>query len=159
MHRVQFASSRDICSCDACRQKTQYATGTGGTKTQFRVNAQGHVCCREDDPCAACRRACAEPEDNGGDGGGRHDGGDLDTYRAPDPYDLAGLRVASATPESTFEDGWKAERLRELDAERARRDGGPATNPRPRLTVAELSMYAPPDSYRIALDKMRSEAR
>ena len=88
-----------------------------------------------------------------------HDGGDLDTYRAPDPYQLAGLRAASATPESTFEVGWKAERLRELDAERTRRDAGAAAYPRLRLTAAELSPYAAPDGYRIALDKMRSEAR
>jgi hypothetical protein len=79
-----------------------------------------------------------------------------EAFAAPDPYaaDIAKLRAAAATPASTFEAGWKADRLATLDAERA---AGAALKPgKPaRLTAAESSTYAPPNGYRIALDAMK----
>jgi hypothetical protein len=61
---------------------------------------------------------------------------------------LAKLRSAA---ESSFAQEWKAQRLRDLEAEAARR---PAP-PEPRLTAAELKSYAAPNSYQIAIDAMR----
>jgi len=76
----------------------------------------------------------------------------------PDPYadGLSRLKAASATPFSAFEDEWKADRLRDLTVEHARFAAAIAARPTPRLTVAEESKYAAPDSYKLALDKMRS---
>ena len=81
-----------------------------------------------------------------------------DHYAPPDPYenDLKKLRAAATTPLSTFEERYKAERLRELEAEYAERDAlRPAQRPEPRVT--DLSAFVPPDPYRAALDKMKED--
>ena len=67
-------------------------------------------------------------------------------YTPPDSYapGIATLRAASSTPESRFEDQWKADRLRELEVEHRSLD---ALAPEARLTAAELAQYAPPDPY------------
>ena len=82
----------------------------------------------------------------------------------PNPYDadLKKLRAANAMPALTFEDQYKAARLCELDAEGARLAAHIEATPFPRLSAAEaadLATYAPPDSYKAGLDKMRSEGR
>jgi hypothetical protein len=79
-------------------------------------------------------------------------------YLPPDPYakDLAALRAAEATPESTFEEEWKKRRLSEFEAEARQRDAHIATHPSPpRLTTAELKTYAPPDPWKADLEKLR----
>jgi hypothetical protein len=58
------------------------------------------------------------------------------------------MRAANTTPAVTFEDQYKAVRLRELYAEGARLALHIAAIPFPRLSVAEaaeLATYAPPD--------------
>jgi hypothetical protein len=86
-----------------------------------------------------------------------------DLLAAPDPYaeGLKQLRAAAATPESTFEQRWKEDRLAALDAEYQRWNAHVREHPSPRLTDAEeaSSSYAPPDPYKAGLDKMRSEGR
>ena len=53
-----------------------------------------------------------------------------------------------------------AERTRELAEEYADVARWMAQQPAPRLmTAEELKQYEPPNSYQIALDKMRSESR
>jgi hypothetical protein len=74
----------------------------------------------------------------------------------PNPYEeaLKRLRAASVTPESSFADRYREARLAEFAAEWA----SPASAaPRPRLT--SLAEFEPPDPYRLALEKMRSENR
>jgi hypothetical protein len=144
-----FKTTASTCSCDECRLKRLHAANTKGTKTQFRANAQGHVCCREDDPCAA---------HNGNSDTAtlrttQHEEEPPMTYAPPDPYQgVATLKAASAAPESTFEDRWKADRLQALDAERARSDAANAAVPRLKvLTAEELAPYAAPNGYDIAL--------
>lgn len=81
-------------------------------------------------------------------------------YTPIDPYaaGLAKIRAASATPESTFAERYAAERTREFAEMRASSTASPRVQPR-RLTTAEAAQYTPPDPYRPALDKMRSEQR
>jgi hypothetical protein len=69
-----------------------------------------------------------------------------------DPYRkaLAEMRAAAATDASTFEDGYKADRLRALDAEYARRDA------EPRLTVLDAAdLVKAPDAYAAGLKLLR----
>jgi len=83
-------------------------------------------------------------------------------YAPPDPCTepLKQLRAAAtAAPEQTFEDRWKADRLRAMNATRAVLDANPVSIPR--LTAAEraeLAAYAPPDGYGLALKALK-EAR
>jgi hypothetical protein len=79
----------------------------------------------------------------------------------PDGYaqGIAAMRAARATPQSIFEERYKADRLRELEEEYADAERRPAPQPAPRLTAAELAAAEPPNGYQIALDKMRSESR
>ncbi len=69
-------------------------------------------------------------------------------YAAPNPYTpgLTALRAAAATPESTFEDRYKAERLAALDAEYARFASSIEADPLP-LRTAEAA-FPTPDPYR-----------
>lgn len=67
-------------------------------------------------------------------------------------HDLAALRAATSTPESTFEEKLKADRMRAVTATRAALD---AESPAPRLTTAELSAFTAPDPYRDGLSKLR----
>jgi hypothetical protein len=87
----------------------------------------------------------------------------LESFAPPDAYQkgLEALRAAaSRSTEPNFEDGWKAERARELQAQRDRMTAHVAAHPAPpRLTTAEVNNYAPPDPYKADLDKMRSERR
>lgn len=80
---------------------------------------------------------------------------------SPDPYakDLAALRAASATPLSTFEAEWKAERTREFERTRATLDAEPLE---PRLTAAERAEVPdPPNPWKegIALLRERDARR
>jgi hypothetical protein len=90
---------------------------------------------------------------------------DANDYRPPDPYtrDLAALCAAETTTPSAFEATWKAQRQRELDAERARHAAARAATPRPRLTAAEAAAennkYHAPDSYALALQRAKEERR
>jgi hypothetical protein len=72
---------------------------------------------------------------------------------------LKKLRAASSTPERSFEELWKAARLRALEIEHAAIEAQIAANPFPRLTAAELAPYAAPDPYKAGLDKMRAKKR
>jgi hypothetical protein len=70
----------------------------------------------------------------------------------PDPYalGLAALRTARATPESRFEDTYKAARLAEFEAEHAAPVEGFRT-----ATADDLAPYAAPDSYAAGLAALR----
>lgn len=75
----------------------------------------------------------------------------IDPYAEP----LKQMRAAAATPESTFEVRWKAERLAALAAEQQRRD---AERHEPRFVAAEdLAKYRAPDSYAAALKALREK--
>ena len=65
-----------------------------------------------------------------------------DDYVPPDPYatGLTTLRLATSTPESRFEDEFKADRLAEVER-------FVALDPLPRLREDELRKYVPPDPY------------
>ena len=81
------------------------------------------------------------------------------TYVAPDPYreGLAKLKAASSTPESRFEDEYKASRMRELLATREALDAEP---PPPRLTAAEeaaLAAAAPPNPYAAGIKALQEK--
>jgi len=80
-------------------------------------------------------------------------------YAPPDPYaaGLAQLRAATATPLSTFEDQYKASRLRELAAEYDRAAAHLEVNPSPRLTAAEATEYAAPNPYEAGLKALRAK--
>lgn len=79
-----------------------------------------------------------------------------DPYAPIDGYGaaLAKLRAASATPERTFAERYREARLAEFAAEQA---GAPRASQRSRLT--NLTEFEPPDSYSLALDKMRNGNR
>jgi len=86
------------------------------------------------------------------------------TFRAldctpPNPYThgLTALRAATATPESTFEDRWKAERLAALSTEHRDIAASIAAAPQPRLTAAQVAEFAPPNSYQVALAAMKED--
>ena len=90
-----------------------------------------------------------------------------ESFAPPDGYreGVKALRAAEATahlsPEArlkAFEDEYKRQRTEEFARTRAALDSKPP-EPRPRLTPAELSAYTPPDPYKLALDKRRSEGR
>jgi hypothetical protein len=83
------------------------------------------------------------------------------TYEPPDSYapHLARLRAAAATPESRFAERYKAERLRALELEYAAAALRAAQEPEPRITAAPLAKYAPPNGYKIALDKLKETRR
>jgi hypothetical protein len=123
--------------------------------TQFRTHENGGVCCDSPDPknrCAKCQAHLAALTD-----------------AAPDVYaaGLAELRAASAPPES-FEDGFKAERLRAFAAEyRAIAEADQRANEasaRLGVPVSELrfasddgdAIPAAPDPYAAGLEKLRS---
>jgi hypothetical protein len=76
-----------------------------------RTHENGGVCCSS--PLALCDKckALRLGENNG-------------SYPSPDIYGsgLAKLRAAAATPVSTFEDQYRASRLRDLEATRATLD-------------------------------------
>ena len=79
---------------------------------------------------------------------------EMDHATPPDPYTegLQRLRAATAAPAETFEDRYKAERLRELYQTRAALD---AEAPRPRMTAAEeaaLAAYRAPNPYASVLN-------
>jgi hypothetical protein len=74
-----------------------------------------------------------------------------DSYREG----IARLKAANATPLSTFEDQYKAARLRELDAEHPRLAEHVAAEPRPRLTAAEVAKFKAPDPYRDGLSALK----
>jgi hypothetical protein len=78
-------------------------------------------------------------------------------FAPPDPYaaGIAAMSAASATPESTFEERWKAERLEALNAEHARLDALVAAHPSPRLTTAEAESLAPPDPWNAGIKALR----
>ena len=83
---------------------------------QFRTHENGGVCCSNPkNLCDKCKAhfgvRVAENID--------------DRYPSPDVYGpgLARLRAASSTPESRFEEQYKAERLAALKAEYARWEG------------------------------------
>jgi hypothetical protein len=80
-----------------------------------------------------------------------------ETYAPPHSYALtsAQLREREATPELRAEAAYKTRRMRELADEHARIYAHIAANPGPRLTDAELSKYAPPDSYGLAKKERR----
>lgn len=131
---------------------------------QLRINADGRVCCSSSNAagqrgmpehmCDACKAHFAALRIS-------QETDMTEDYAPPDSYGpaLAVLRAATATNESTFEARWKAERLRELDAEGARLDARIEATPFPRLTASEAEEFAPPDPYKAGLDKMRREGR
>ena len=88
-----------------------------------------------------------------------HANAGTDDYAPPNPYEhgLKKLRAASSTPERSFEEHWKAARLRALEIEHAEIEAHIEANPYPRLTTAELEECRAPDPYRAGLDKLRSE--
>jgi len=71
-----------------------------------------------------------------------------------DPYakDLA-LKTASAAPETSFEDKWKADRLAALDAEYRRLDAHINTHPTPRVAEGRKT-YPPPNSYEAGIQAL-----
>jgi hypothetical protein len=88
----------------------------------------------------------------------RHASADDDEYSAaPDPYapGLAKLRSATSTPESRFEEQWKAERFAEVErfAELV------GEHRFPRLSDDELKAYAPPDPYAAGLRAIKEARR
>jgi hypothetical protein len=70
-------------------------------------------------------------------------------FEPPNPYerDVIRLRAASATDLSRFEDSYKAQRLRDLEATRAALDAHIAEHPVEPLTDEEVKQYRAPDSY------------
>lgn len=83
-------------------------------------------------------------------------------YAPPDPYaGISALRAATATPEQTFEERWKADRLRALTAEHTRLEALIAASPR--MTAAgeaDRAKYTPPDPYAAGIKALREkEAR
>jgi hypothetical protein len=88
----------------------------------------------------------------------------LQAYAPPDPYakDIAAMRAAEATPESTFEEKWKADRLRDLAGEDDRLATLRAARgiPEPRLAVlsaADLAAYATPDPYAAGIKALQAK--
>jgi hypothetical protein len=88
------------------------------------------------------------------------------SYAPPDIYGphLPALKAASATPESAFEDEWKAARMREVTEMTIRLAAAPElpafAPPEIRtLTDEELDAYAPPDPYAADIAKLRTENR
>ena len=88
-------------------------------------------------------------------------------YSPKDPFaaDIAAMRAAEATPESRFEDAYKAARLRELAAEdaevaqlRAAHEARIAATSSSRFTAAELQEFAPPNPYEADLKALRDKA-
>jgi len=83
-----------------------------------------------------------------------------DIPAAPNPYEhgLKTLRAATATPLSTFEDRWKADRLREVTATRTALDAEVASVPR--MTAAEkaeLAAFTPPNPYEAGIKALRAK--
>jgi len=79
-------------------------------------------------------------------------------FAPPDAYEpqLKQLRAACATPDSTFEEKWKADRLRELNAEHARLEASSATHRAAMSRAAEgRTTYPIPNSYEADLQKLR----
>jgi hypothetical protein len=77
---------------------------------------------------------------------------------APDPYqkELAALRAASATPETTFEDSLKADRMRDLAAEHRRLDAHVDAHRAETLrTAAGRQSYPPPNPYEGGIKQLR----
>jgi hypothetical protein len=81
------------------------------------------------------------------------------TYAPPDAYarPLAELRFAAA-PLSTFERDYRAARRRDVMATRATLNES-NESPFATRTAAELSAYAPPDSYAAGLKALRTRER
>jgi hypothetical protein len=77
-----------------------------------------------------------------------------DAEEAPDPYapGIAAMRVAAATELSTFEDKYKAQRMRELEATSVAIDSTPMLR-----TTEAGDIPAPPDSYAADLAKLRAK--
>jgi hypothetical protein len=82
---------------------------------------------------------------------------DLDAYTPPNPYerDLAALRAASATPESRFENDYRAARRRAFEAEYAAAALRTAEQPASRVT--NLVECKPPDPYREGIRLLREK--
>ena len=117
----------------------------------LRTHENGNICC--DSPilanrCTKCQ-AHAAAEKRTLRTNIRQEDTVKNDYTPPDSYapSLAKLRAANATPESTFAEQYKADRLRELDAEYARVELRAAQQPRPCLTAAELATFSPPNPY------------
>lgn len=75
-------------------------------------------------------------------------------YTPPNPYaiGITALRAAMATPLSTFEDGWKADRLRELAADETFTQG----NGLPGKPFADRTEdFEPPNGYALALAALK----
>ena len=125
-----------------------------------RIHANGGVCCSQYDAdgrrvtptadamCDACRAHFASlntEEDTMTD--------------IPNPYehDLKKLRAANATPESTFEEDWKAERLHALAAEYRAADLRTAERSTPCLMEAEAASFAPPNPYAAHIKGLQSK--
>jgi hypothetical protein len=84
-----------------------------------------------------------------------------DDFTPLDPYaaSLATLKAAAATPLSTFEDEYKASRLRELAVTRAALDAHFAAATGLRLTAAELAEIPdPPDPYAAGIKALQLKA-
>ena len=81
-------------------------------------------------------------------------------YAPLDPYgaDLATLRAAAATPEQTFEDKWKAERLHEViaDSVEMRDDDGYVAELRLAEAEAEVGECAPPNPYAAGIKALQA---
>jgi hypothetical protein len=90
------------------------------------------------------------------------DAADVEPDYAPvDPYGphFAKLRAAAATPLSTFEDEYKATRMRDLAATRRALD---AEEPPPRMTAAEkaeLAAFTPPNAYETGIKALQEKRR
>jgi len=89
----------------------------------------------------------------------QHDQVVAGAYAPPDPYakDLAALRSAEATPESTFEEEWKKRRLAGFEAEARQRDAHVAAHPLPRMRASELADYEPPDPYAAGIKALQAK--
>lgn len=85
----------------------------------------------------------------------------MKNYDPPDGYQaaLTAMRAAAATPESNFEDRWKASRRRALEQEYAEHAARVAAAPAALLTAAELVRYAAPDSYAAGIKALQSKER
>jgi hypothetical protein len=121
-------------------------------------SAAGRVCCESDSLnglCLECREKAATCTCEDCTSKRQLEWSEPD-YRPPDPYErgIAALRAATST--SSFEDTYKVERLRALEAE-YRRAEEELRDDRPDLT--DLSEYAAPDPYAAGLKALREARR
>ena len=106
-------------------------------------------------PHAACARLTRENAARGFRAHSREDTMTAYTPRNSYAEGLKKLRAANSTPESIFEDRYKAERLRALQAEYIQMAEWRAARPNRRvMTADELKPFEPPNPYR-ALEERR----